>query len=288
MHVSVLLNLILLSTCISNEVHSLNILGVFPYQGKSHFNVFEPYLKELASRGHNLTVISYFPQKEPLTNYHDISLAGKAMIFEGIVPFQKQSILINIITSLGLSYMAVDNCNIMMDDEEVQDLWKTKMKFDVAVVEQFNGDCALGLAHILNAPVVALTSHHLMPYHFDRYGISYNPSYIPFLLSDGSTKSTLLQRLQHTLLHIYFNLSYRFITQRYEYKVLSKYVDNIPSLEELGRNIKFLLLYNNMMLTGSNILPANVIEVGGYHVPKPQSLNGVSIVHNLIRLYDKI
>ncbi|KPJ20034.1 UDP-glucuronosyltransferase 2B15 [Papilio machaon] len=160
----------------------------------------------------------------------------------------------------------------MMDDEEVQDLWKTKMKFDVAVVEQFNGDCALGLAYILNTPVIALTSHLLMPYHYDRYGISYNPSYIPFLLLEGSTESTLMQRLAHTISHIYMKFIYQYLTQRYEYKIISKYVNNMPPLEELGRNIKFLLLYNNMMLTGSNILPANVIEVGGYHVAKPQPL----------------
>ncbi|CAG4945780.1 unnamed protein product [Parnassius apollo] len=42
----------------------------------------------------------------------------------------------------------------MLDDEDVQHLWKSKMKFDVVVVEQFNSDCALGLAYKLGAPTV--------------------------------------------------------------------------------------------------------------------------------------
>ncbi|CAH2041369.1 unnamed protein product, partial [Iphiclides podalirius] len=57
----------------------------------------------------------------------------------------------------------------MLEDDDVQDLWKLKRKFDVVVVEQFNGDCSLGLAYKLNAPVVGLTSHVLMPHHYNRF-----------------------------------------------------------------------------------------------------------------------
>ncbi|KAJ9587118.1 hypothetical protein L9F63_028307, partial [Diploptera punctata] len=55
---------------------SARILALFPYVGKSHFVMFEPYIKELASRGHQVVVVSHFPQKQPVPNLKDVSLVG--------------------------------------------------------------------------------------------------------------------------------------------------------------------------------------------------------------------
>lgn len=51
-----------------------NILALVPYNGKSHFLFAEVLFEELARRGHNVTVVSHFPRKKPLENYHDISM----------------------------------------------------------------------------------------------------------------------------------------------------------------------------------------------------------------------
>lgn len=42
------------------------ILALFPIHGRSHFNMFETYLKGLAERGHEVDVVSNFPQTEPI------------------------------------------------------------------------------------------------------------------------------------------------------------------------------------------------------------------------------
>lgn len=52
------------------------ILGMLPLQGPSHWAMMEPLMKGLAQRGHQVDVISHFPQKKPIPNYTDISLAG--------------------------------------------------------------------------------------------------------------------------------------------------------------------------------------------------------------------
>lgn len=58
-------------------VYSYRILGIFPLNAKSHFIVFESVMKGLAKHGHQVDVISHFPQKNPMKNYHDIvSLEG--------------------------------------------------------------------------------------------------------------------------------------------------------------------------------------------------------------------
>lgn len=53
------------------------------------------------------------------------------------------------------------------------------------LVEQFNSDCALGVAHELGAPVVGITSHIMMPFHYKRLGVPYNPTYVPFHFLEG-------------------------------------------------------------------------------------------------------
>jgi glucuronosyltransferase len=53
-------------------VHAARILGIFPIPGRSHFTFCGTIMKELASRGHQVTVLSPFPQKSPIPNYTDI------------------------------------------------------------------------------------------------------------------------------------------------------------------------------------------------------------------------
>lgn len=50
------------------------ILGVFPTPGKSHFIVMQSLMKGLVKAGHEVTVISAFPQKTPIPNYTDVSI----------------------------------------------------------------------------------------------------------------------------------------------------------------------------------------------------------------------
>lgn len=66
------------------EVQSAKILAVFPFPGKSQYIFAEQYLKELARRGHNVTVLNTFGSSdlEPnlrvigATKIHEL-MAGK-------------------------------------------------------------------------------------------------------------------------------------------------------------------------------------------------------------------
>ena len=49
-----------------------NILGIFPVPVKSHMIVHSALMKELARRGHQVTVFSPFPEKYPIRNFTDI------------------------------------------------------------------------------------------------------------------------------------------------------------------------------------------------------------------------
>lgn len=62
---------------------SYNILALFHHPGQSHFAFFEPLLRGLAEKGHNVTVLGYFPLKDAPHNYHDV-------VMEANVPLKNE------------------------------------------------------------------------------------------------------------------------------------------------------------------------------------------------------
>lgn len=54
-----------LAFCVQG-IQNYNILGVFPFNGRSHFVMFERLLKGLAAKGHKVDVVSHFPQQRPI------------------------------------------------------------------------------------------------------------------------------------------------------------------------------------------------------------------------------
>lgn len=65
-----------------------NILILLPLPLYSHTNTFLPIFKELASRGHNITMVSPYPQKQVLPNWTDITIDNSIFkLFMGIILF---------------------------------------------------------------------------------------------------------------------------------------------------------------------------------------------------------
>lgn len=61
------------------------ILGIFPTMAKSHYIAGSGLMKGLAAAGHEVSVISAFPQEKPLKNYRDIKVLGIVEKMHGIV-----------------------------------------------------------------------------------------------------------------------------------------------------------------------------------------------------------
>lgn len=59
------------------------ILGIFPSMSKSHFIVGHALMRGLADAGHEVTVLSPYPQNKPVKNYRDIDVQGIHQIIKG-------------------------------------------------------------------------------------------------------------------------------------------------------------------------------------------------------------
>lgn len=66
---------LLLCAGIFVQGHALKVLGFLPFMSKSHFAIGHAVLKSLHDVGHEITVVSPYPLKNPPVNYTDISTA---------------------------------------------------------------------------------------------------------------------------------------------------------------------------------------------------------------------
>ena len=133
----------------------LRILGAFPHTGFSHFKVFKPLLDELARKGHNLTVVSFFPrslnEEETFLNYKDISLAESPHMSINAynMTHLPPTSIINVMLTFEHVFFsrALINCGLALKNPGVRNLIHSDAEFDLILTEIFASDCFLGFAH---------------------------------------------------------------------------------------------------------------------------------------------
>ena len=86
--------LIILISCLCTT-DGANNLGIFHMPAKSHMTVHSPLMKELARRGHQVTVSSPFPEKYPIQILLILNLNCRILTY--------YRILVSIIYSFNLS-----------------------------------------------------------------------------------------------------------------------------------------------------------------------------------------
>uniref|UniRef100_T1GS16 UDP-glycosyltransferase n=1 Tax=Megaselia scalaris TaxID=36166 RepID=T1GS16_MEGSC len=171
-------------------------------------------MRGLAEAGHDVTVISHFPDKSPPAHYKDLVLpsANTLMNTVDLQHFIKQQSFYSHISEFFLLLeWGIDHCNATLKSKALLSVLKDrhKVKYDVIITEQFNSDCMMGVAHVLQAPVIALSSCAIMPWYYDRYSIPMNPSYNPALFFGQSENMNFLERLGNWITHHSFNIMYK-------------------------------------------------------------------------------
>lgn len=157
------LQLILIFFTALKVINAANILAFFPTPSYSHQSVFHGVMKELASRGHSLTVISTHKIESLLNNSAvrqiDLSSTLKYLSRLSFVKFKENKDNVN---RLPLKFF-----NIFMDFfekqlklEEVQEIIKNRgnFKFDAVIFENTAFTPLVALGDIYNCSVISLVS----------------------------------------------------------------------------------------------------------------------------------
>ena len=68
--------------CYLISIDGLKILAVLPIPSKSHWLVGHEIIKSLVEAGHEATVFTTYPSKNPIKNYEEIDISEMVKIFE--------------------------------------------------------------------------------------------------------------------------------------------------------------------------------------------------------------
>lgn len=181
-------------------ISSANVLAIVPLPSKSHWIFSRPLLMELVKSGHNITIISPYPVKNPPKNYHDVGMPELDEMFikmvEGFLNKTEDSFARKMYESVALS---MDLLNNVLHHPNVVRLMESDSKFDVIYIDTIMNDVFLGFAHYYNAPVIAVSPFGPIKQLYETTGSPQPLSYVPNSFSELTHKMNFLQRFENAV-----------------------------------------------------------------------------------------
>uniref|UniRef100_T1H5D9 UDP-glucuronosyltransferase n=1 Tax=Megaselia scalaris TaxID=36166 RepID=T1H5D9_MEGSC len=250
------------------KVINLRKRGVFSSPSKSHYFVGFSLMKGLANKGHEVTIIAPFKERNPVKNLKTIFIKETVPYFE---EFKKDTVNLRnagILQTISDFYnFGVNITRLTLENEGVQELLNSNETFDLLICEMMLDEAYLGFAHRFKTPIVATSSFGSNQWTNDLVGTPSPLSYVPNTFLSFPSRMTLLQRIGNLALthfdRIYFDFFY-FHKQSAVYDEI--FSNPKPSLEELYKNVSLVLLNTHFSLASPLPYVPNMIEVGGLQV----------------------
>lgn len=230
-------------------------------------------MKGLAARGHQVFVVSHFPQSHSVLNYTDISLVGSMKNAVEDTPLENVGDGDVLLSVNMLANLAVEICEKTLSFPRIQELIKSEEKFDLIIVELFNTDCMLGFVHKFRVPFIAIGTSVMMPWGNARFGNPDNPSYIPHHFLAHADRMSFSERIVNTVYQMSVQWAYHFLMDMPTQRIARRYFgDSLPPLADIARNTSLLLLNSHFSMNQPRPLVTQIVEVGGLHLSPPKPL----------------
>lgn len=270
---------ILLGSFYVKKLESARILALFQLHTKSHFIMFEALLKGLAAKGHNVIVVSHFPQTKATANYTDISIEGSLpKIINTFTLYhavnQRGFNLLHFIWNLNVKF-----CEKAYENPKIQKLITSDEKFDLIITESFGVDCFTGLAHKFKVPHITMTTSVPMPWSDDDFGNPSHPAYVPIFFLAHTDRMNFQQRLVNTLVGMGLRLGRYYFAEIPMQQLAQKHLGkDLPSLREIARNTSLIFTNSHFSLNIPRPMVPGMVEVGGLHIGVPNKLPEVNFI----------
>ncbi|KAJ9601566.1 hypothetical protein L9F63_000309, partial [Diploptera punctata] len=277
--------LLLFFTLKLNVVLTANILSFFIVYPESHRIIKSTLLRELAARGHSVTVVS--PTKEdPLPNYEDIivndslefgkvfDVCQSCKYFVISAQFARRFLLFLITMVFSILYTI---CKLVLENSKIQELIHSEDRhYDLIILEAYYSDCFLAFSKKFNAPVIKVSLYSGAPWMYDWIGNPTELSHVPDPYVDYTHKMTFTQRVWNVLTTSFHYLGRKFYYLPNMNFLMRKYInnsENFPSLWELEAETTSLVLFNShFSISYPRPLLPNAIQMGGMHIKPPNKL----------------
>ncbi|XP_017771338.1 PREDICTED: UDP-glucuronosyltransferase 2C1-like, partial [Nicrophorus vespilloides] len=243
---------------VATAANGARILGVFPFPSHSHTILGSALLRELASRGHEVTMISPFPLKDPPPNYNDVHLEGLLeMRNERMKEYMNPNC--SAFSKIGYTYELLQIMNdAVLENKNLQDFLATNRNSM--------------LPSRLNATPIAFSvigGSSVLNYVFG------NPSpyaYVPHITTTFKDSMSFWQRVVNTLVALLGDMVSYILLMPYQKSILQKHFPGAPPLEELLDNVDLALVNSHFITETPRPYLTNSIQIGGFHLHEKQHL----------------
>ncbi|XP_017101752.2 UDP-glycosyltransferase UGT5 [Drosophila bipectinata] len=265
MRILTLLLGLVISLGYSNGYHFLMVLNS---PGRSHFNVGQALAKGLVNAGHEITVVSVFPQKKAIPGYHDINVPNIIAAMKGDIAALWDSI------NKPLTQKLIDHYQMgfrltrgLFVDPNFQDLMKSNRTYDAIICETFYNDAQYGLAEHFNAPLIGLSTGGGLTFITDMVGSPAPASFVPHIMLPFNDHMSLYERFVNVAFLAFERLLLDYYYLPGQEKLYKEFFpNNKHSFYEMRRNASLVLINQHVSLSFPRPYSPNMIEVGGMHI----------------------
>ncbi|KAF7992649.1 hypothetical protein HCN44_004993 [Aphidius gifuensis] len=263
---SIKINLFILILIYIDCSVALNILGIFPLPGRSHYTVGEEILKGLAEKGHKVDVISHFPQKKEIPNFTDYTIAGSIPLSVNNMTFQESQMTGDASMEHIINKLGEQTCDLLEHSQFKNILKKPKKSYDVIVVEVFFANCYLAFGQHFDVPVVGVLSSKMLDWLYTPFGNEFNPAYIGTILSSFSQQMNFIERLKNTYIYYLTTYKFNYYVEKQLYHVEKYFGLKLTSIKKLYDDVALLLVNSHHSIVELKPQTPDIIDIGGVHV----------------------
>lgn len=165
----------------------------------------------------------------------------------------------------------------MVKSQVFQEFLREKPSFDVVVTQIIVGDALLSLGSYFDAPVVGISALAMNKWTRNAVGAPNLASFVPHSLTGYSDEMDFWERAYNSLCYLYDDVKYSLSYAPTQQNILDEMypnAKNVPSFEDLTRNISVILYNSHQVLQRPAPTQPNLIPVGGLYIDRknPQKL----------------
>ncbi|XP_025159918.1 UDP-glucuronosyltransferase isoform X2 [Harpegnathos saltator] len=259
--------LMILANC-DQIVNTYRILGIVPFHAPSHWVMIQPLMKGLAQRGHQVDVVSHFPQRKPIPNYTDISLVGSVPEVRNNMS-APEVLSFNGFSMKHVTQTAGSKVCELLGHPVLQNLIKNPPQdppYDLVIIQVFMAPCYLAFGRLLKVPMVGIMTTAFHDWLNEVSGNPCNLAFIPNLFSAFKQDMNFKERFINFLMTNMISIQIHYYTS-FQVEYVRKYFDiENTSIKELYNDVSLYLVNTHPALHGIRPYTPSIIGVGGLHI----------------------
>lgn len=264
-------------------VNSSRILAIVPTPSYSHQISFSPIWKSLLSRGHEITLLTTNPLKDPvLTNLTEIDLSSAYYIWN-----IKHNASLVIESAQKNIFLASYNFRLLNNDILEEELSNSEVEKLISTPKNYNFDLVIteivyppmyAFAELYNCPLVGISSMDTLTTIYNAMGNFIHPIVHPDLLLPFVPPLNLYERLFSTLYITYGKFYVKTIIVPENTAIVRKHFGpHFPDVGKLFFKMSLILINVNPILSDIKPLLPNIVPIGdGNHISGTKKLPQVS------------